>query len=138
MHAEVGLDLGADRQLSSARAALHVVDSWLFAQSDLRQHFGAVPKDVGDWHEICSCVRMEHGAPTCTPTGWLFNMLDFTSCNVCQRQLRDAIFCPQCGQSSCCWECHARHVSRHAEKVPTKERSTPGKAPDTFRRERWN
>ena len=36
-------------------------------------------------------------------------------CVECSRRLRDAIFCPHCKGSACCWECYVAHYSgQHA------------------------
>jgi hypothetical protein len=60
-------------------------------------------------------------------------MLDFSFCQECQRRLRDAIFCPWCGQSSCSWKCHVQHVARHAGSFPTKDQATQEKIEDNPR-----
>jgi hypothetical protein len=42
-------------------------------------------------------------------------MLGFSLCAECGRRLRDAIFCPYCGASACCWTCYEEHHAlKHA------------------------
>jgi uncharacterized membrane protein YvbJ len=40
-------------------------------------------------------------------------MSSYSHCQECGHRLRDAIFCQQCGRSSCSRECHDEHVARH-------------------------
>ena len=43
-------------------------------------------------------------------------------CVECSRRLRDAIFCPYCGASACCWDCYVRHhAAQHARIQPLHE-----------------
>jgi len=35
-------------------------------------------------------------------------------CQQCGRKLRDAIFCPLCGQLLCCWKCFEQHATDHS------------------------
>jgi hypothetical protein len=36
-----------------------------------------------------------------------------TNCEYCGRKLRDAIFCPQCGDRVCCSSCLDLHLALH-------------------------
>ncbi|MHB1556626.1 MAG: hypothetical protein ACYC61_03980 [Isosphaeraceae bacterium] len=38
---------------------------------------------------------------------------DTSKCVLCGGRLRNAVFCPICGRSSCSWACSARHVAQH-------------------------
>ena len=40
-------------------------------------------------------------------------MSAFSHCIHCGRRLRDAIFCPECGMSTCSWTCQAQHAAGH-------------------------
>ncbi len=40
-------------------------------------------------------------------------MSDYSHCQECGHKLRDAIFCEQCGRSSCSCKCYDGHVARH-------------------------
>jgi hypothetical protein len=40
-------------------------------------------------------------------------MSGFSHCVECDRRLRDAFFCPECGLSACCWHCLETHRARH-------------------------
>jgi hypothetical protein len=40
-------------------------------------------------------------------------MSAFSHCIHCGRRLRDAIFCPECGMSTCSWACQAQHAASH-------------------------
>lgn len=45
-------------------------------------------------------------------------MSAFSHCTQCGAKLGStALFCSQCGQSSCCWKCHDLHVAQHAAAV---------------------
>jgi hypothetical protein len=35
-------------------------------------------------------------------------------CVVCGGRLRNAVFCPVCGGSSCSWACSMRHAAQHS------------------------
>ena len=48
-------------------------------------------------------------------------------CVGCGRKLRDALFCHNCGQAACSWECLSRH--RAQESAPARPRLA---APDGF------
>lgn len=37
-----------------------------------------------------------------------------SQCVTCGGHLRNAIFCPTCGHSSCSWACHMRHHAQHS------------------------
>jgi hypothetical protein len=39
---------------------------------------------------------------------------NFSHCAHCGRKLRNAFFCPQCGQPSCSRSCLANHMGRHS------------------------
>jgi len=40
---------------------------------------------------------------------------DTGRCVMCDGRLRNAVFCPVCGHSSCSWACHLRHLAQHAQ-----------------------
>jgi hypothetical protein len=40
-------------------------------------------------------------------------MSSLSHCQQCGRRLRDAYFCPLCGQSQCCFACLDEHFIRH-------------------------
>jgi len=40
-------------------------------------------------------------------------MSAFSNCVQCGRRLRDAVFCPECGLSTCSWKCHVQHTVAH-------------------------
>jgi uncharacterized membrane protein YvbJ len=46
-------------------------------------------------------------------------MAAFSHCIQCGRRLRDAVFCPQCGMSACCWKCQAQHAVGHKNSAAT-------------------
>ncbi len=46
---------------------------------------------------------------------------DVSRCLECQERLRNSVFCDQCGQPLCSWECFLRHTSEHA-----RQRLDPG------------
>jgi hypothetical protein len=48
------------------------------------------------------------------------NFMPFSSlCIECTRRLRDAIFCPYCRASACCWDCYIRHfATQHTHSQP--------------------
>jgi hypothetical protein len=42
-------------------------------------------------------------------------MSAFNYCQLCRGKLEHtAFFCPQCGQSTCSWACHRKHLACHA------------------------
>ena len=41
-------------------------------------------------------------------------MTDASRCVLCDGRLRNAIFCPSCGESSCSWACYMRHLGQHS------------------------
>jgi hypothetical protein len=40
-------------------------------------------------------------------------MIGFSHCGLCGRRLRNAYFCPECGQSLCGSRCFDEHVATH-------------------------
>jgi len=51
-------------------------------------------------------------------------MSAFNYCHLCRGKLEHtAFFCPQCGQSTCSWVCHCKHLACHGrEKQPAANR----------------
>ncbi len=43
----------------------------------------------------------------------------FSHCQQCGRRLRDAIFCPGCGQCLCSFACLDEHIARHGAPTAT-------------------
>ncbi|MGP0066647.1 MAG: hypothetical protein ACLQGP_24040 [Isosphaeraceae bacterium] len=41
--------------------------------------------------------------------------------------MRNAVFCPVCGESSCSWACYLRHLAQHA-KLSGRPATYPGEA----------
>jgi len=39
--------------------------------------------------------------------------IDASQCVLCGGRLRNAVFCPACGHSSCSWACYLRHLAQH-------------------------
>jgi hypothetical protein len=37
-----------------------------------------------------------------------------SQCVLCGGRLRNAVFCPTCGHSSCSWACYMRHLAQHS------------------------
>jgi hypothetical protein len=37
-----------------------------------------------------------------------------SQCVLCGGRLRNAVFCPACGRSSCSWACSLRHLAEHS------------------------
>jgi hypothetical protein len=50
----------------------------------------------------------------------------FTHCHQCGRKLRDAVFCPRCGQCLCSFACLDEHVAQHG--APTETPADPIKS----------
>ena len=42
------------------------------------------------------------------------SMTDVSRCVMCRGRLRNAIFCPSCGKSSCSSACYMRHLGHHS------------------------
>jgi hypothetical protein len=36
-----------------------------------------------------------------------------SQCVTCGGRLRNAVFCPVCGRSSCSWACYMQHLAQH-------------------------
>ena len=43
---------------------------------------------------------------------------DTNKCVLCGGRLRNAVFCPVCGRSSCSWTCSVKHVAEHGIAPP--------------------
>jgi hypothetical protein len=41
-------------------------------------------------------------------------VINASDCVLCGGRLRNAIFCPLCGRSSCSWACYMRHLAQHS------------------------
>jgi hypothetical protein len=41
-------------------------------------------------------------------------MSSYSHCVECNRRLRNAWFCPHCGEAACSWSCYDKHRSHHA------------------------
>lgn len=42
------------------------------------------------------------------------SVVNASECVLCGGRLRNAVFCPTCGQSACSWGCYLRHLTEHA------------------------
>jgi hypothetical protein len=51
--------------------------------------------------------------------------IETSQCVLCGGRLRNAVFCPVCGHSSCSTACHVRHLAQHAVN-PGRPASYPG------------
>jgi hypothetical protein len=40
-------------------------------------------------------------------------MSSFSHCVECNQPLRNAFFCPRCGEAACSWICYDKHRARH-------------------------
>jgi hypothetical protein len=40
--------------------------------------------------------------------------INTSQCVLCGGRLRNAVFCPACGRSSCSWACYLRHLAQHS------------------------
>ena len=40
--------------------------------------------------------------------------IETSQCVLCGGRLRNAVFCPVCGRSSCSWACYIRHLAQHS------------------------
>jgi hypothetical protein len=50
-----------------------------------------------------------------------------SQCVLCGGRLRNAVFCPVCGHSSCSWACYMRHLAQHSRR-PGRPASYPSDA----------
>jgi hypothetical protein len=51
-------------------------------------------------------------------------------CQQCGRRLRDAIFCPRCGQFLCSWRCLDEHEEKHLRLAAGPQGPVETAAPD--------
>jgi hypothetical protein len=40
-----------------------------------------------------------------------------SQCVLCGGRLRNAVFCPVCGRTSCSWACYMRHLAQHSKRT---------------------
>jgi hypothetical protein len=52
-------------------------------------------------------------------------MSSYSHCVECNQRLRNAFFCPRCGEAACSWRCYEKHRAGHASVRPVPPAAPP-------------